>query len=222
VLDDPEFQPGQKNQNQRPRPPIIQQKPNLPPGYGEIFDITLSAIQGPGGNTGSQQTVNIKPYGTYEGSDIILSPSGDQAFVSIDGKRSYINLFGDSTEAPLISSSQTATKVQIKPTGVLAPGVTGSGYVVAETEPTIKKPVQQNRPIHRPRPPSNQPPVRIDTCIVGDDSTCDKNQNERCRTENGVSSCNCRPGEIIIMQICLRLRFKRLLNCKTQESLRNL
>jgi hypothetical protein len=204
VLDDPEFQPGQKNQNQRPRPPIIQQKPNLPPGYGEIFDITLSAIQGPGGNTGSQQTLNIKPYGTYEGSDIILSPSGDQAFVSIDGKRSYINLFGDSTEAPLISSSQTSTKIQIKPTGVLAPGVTGSGYVVAETEPTIKKPVQQNRPIHRPRPPSNQPPVRIDTCIVGDDSTCDKNQNERCRTENGVSSCNCRPGEITIMQINLR------------------
>ena len=197
VLDDLEFQPGQKNLDSRPRQPVNQQKPNLPPGYGEIFDITLSAIQGPNGNTGSQQTLNIKPYGTYEGSDIILTPSGDQAFVSIDGKRSYINLFGDSTESPFVSSSQIATKVQIKPTGVLAPGVTGSGYVVAETEPTIKKPIhQQNRPIQRPRQPSQQPPVRIDTCIVNDDSTCDKNQNERCRTENGVSSCNCRPGKI--------------------------
>ena len=35
---------------------------------------------------------------------------------------------------------------------------------------------------------------RIDTCIVGDDSTCDQAQNEQCSTENGVSSCNCRPG----------------------------
>lgn len=205
VLDDPEFQPGQKNSNLRPRPHQNQQKPNLPPGYGEIFDITLSAIQGPNGNTGSQQTLNIKPYGTYEGSDIILSPSGDQAFVSIDGKRSYINLFGDPTDAPIFSSSQVVTKPQINPTGVLAPGVTGSGYVVAETEPTIKKAHHtQNRPIHRPRLPAQQPPVRIDTCIVGDDSTCDRAQNERCKTENGVSSCNCRPGEDLL-EFCIKL-----------------
>lgn len=197
VLDDPEFQPGQKNSNQRPRQPQIQQKPNLPPGYGEIFDITLSAIQGPNGNTGSKQTLNIKPYGTYEGSDIILSPSGDQAFVSIDGKRSYINLFGDATDAPIISSSQVELIPNIQPTGVLPAGVTGSGYAVAETEPPVnKKPHHsQNRPVHRPRLPAQQPPVRIDTCIVGDDSTCDKAQNERCKTENGVSSCHCRPGQ---------------------------
>lgn len=202
VLDDPEFKPGQKNPaNQGPHrqrlPPSNQQSPNLPPGYGEIFDITLSAIQGPNGG-GSQQTLNIKPYGTYEGSDIILTPSGDQAFVSIDGKRSYINLFGDSTDAPTISSTQVLTKPQINPTGVLAPGITGSGYVVAETEPTIKKPHHtQSRPVHRPRLPAQQPPVRIDTCIVGDDSTCDQAQNEKCKTENGVSSCNCRPGKYL-------------------------
>lgn len=199
VLDDPEFQPG-KNSNLRPRPTANQQKPNLPPGYGEIFDITLSAIQGPNGNTGSQQTLNIKPYGTYEGSDIILSPSGDQAFVSIDGKRSYINLFGDSTDAPIISSSQVDFKPHIQPTGVLPAGVTGSGYVIAETEPTVKKPYNsQNRPpMHRPRLPAKQPPVRIDTCIVGDDSTCDQTQHEKCKTENGVSSCHCGPGELFI------------------------
>lgn len=57
-----------------------------------------------------------------------------------------------------------------------------------------------------PGPPSNakptvpgwkrptHPPVRIDTCIVGDDTTCDAAQHERCRTELGVSSCLCRPG----------------------------
>lgn len=27
---------------------------------------------------------------------------------------------------------------------------------------------------------------RIDTCIVGDDSTCDQTQNEKCKTEAGM------------------------------------
>ena len=160
------------------------------------------SFQGPSGG-GSQQTVQIKPYGSYEGSDIILSPSGDQGFVSIDGKRTYIDLFGESTNAPSIIPTPTLIRPQIKPTPTLQPGITGSGYVVAETEPTVKKPHPnlQQRPIQqhpiqqRPRVPAQQPPVRIDTCIVGDDSTCDKAQNEKCKTENGVSSCNCRPGE---------------------------
>lgn len=54
--------------------------------------------------------------------------------------------------------------------------------------PAAKPPVVPawKRPTH--------PPVRIDTCIVGDDSTCDAAQHERCRTELGVSSCLCRPG----------------------------
>nr|XP_027199724.1 probable serine/threonine-protein kinase DDB_G0282963 [Dermatophagoides pteronyssinus] len=48
------------------------------------------------------------------------------------------------------------------------------------------------RPAFRPRP--NVPIVRIDTCIVGDDSTCDISLNEKCITELGLSSCQCRPG----------------------------
>lgn len=48
------------------------------------------------------------------------------------------------------------------------------------------------RPSFRPRP--NVPIVRIDTCIVGDDSTCDVSLNEKCLTELGLSSCQCRPG----------------------------
>lgn len=81
----------------------------------------------------------------------------------------------------------------------LPPGVIGTGYAVAETEEPIKpaqKPGIQHRPNYRPRPPQ-QPPVRIDTCIVGDDSTCDAAQNERCKTDIGVSSCHCRPGIIM-------------------------
>ena len=36
------------------------------------------------------------------------------------------------------------------------------------------------------------PPVRIDTCIVGNDATC--GQHEICKTYLGVSSCYCKPG----------------------------
>lgn len=105
VLDDPEFKPG-GHRHQRPQ--IQSTRPVTPPGYGEIFDVTLSAIQGPSGS-GSQQTINIKPFGhTGNGNgDIIVSPAGDDGFVSIDGKRTYINLFGESTDVPVISNTAT-------------------------------------------------------------------------------------------------------------------
>lgn len=45
---------------------------------------------------------------------------------------------------------------------------------------------------YRTKPQQNA--VRIDTCIVGDDTTCDIAQNEVCKTDLGVSSCHCRPG----------------------------
>ncbi|XP_022252383.1 uncharacterized protein LOC106468342 [Limulus polyphemus] len=48
------------------------------------------------------------------------------------------------------------------------------------------------RPSFRPRP--NTPIIRIDTCIVGDESTCDVTLNERCKTVLGVSACYCRAG----------------------------
>lgn len=125
VLDDPEFKPGGHARPNVPTTPLYTnvqptrvpqhpshpphhphqqpqpQKPQLPPGYGEIFDVTLSAIQGGGGGGHSGlQTVNIKPYGAGQPGDIIVSPSGDDGFVSIDGKRTYINLFGEATTAP--------------------------------------------------------------------------------------------------------------------------
>ncbi|XP_067629956.1 uncharacterized protein pwn isoform X2 [Eurosta solidaginis] len=244
VLDDPEFKPGGRPRPPRPQqtrpldqqhiPPIIIQptRQHLPPGYGEIFDVTLSAIQGPGSVGGSQQTIKIKPYGSYpngggQQGDIIVSATGDDGFVSIDGKRTYINLFGDSTDAPTGISTTPATVLPKLPgSGVTTisggsgnsasggshavtqhsiPGL-GSGYGIPETEvvelestkshsvktqsPTTN--ARPTRPHYRSRP--TQPPVRIDTCIVGDDSTCDQAQHERCKTENGVSSCHCRPG----------------------------
>lgn len=207
VLDDPEFKPGgHKRPNNNPPNPI-QTNPIRPPGYGEIFDVTLSAIQGPTGGGSGVQTVQIKPFGASGGTgaggqyqnngDIILSAAGDDGFVSIDGKRTYINLFGEPTEAPKIAPTTTlpaslqSTQQPNKP-----------HYGIVETE-TVKPPLQQQvqaasqRPLYRPRPPQSAqqaPPPRIDTCIVGDDSTCDLTQNEKCKTDAGVSSCHCRPG----------------------------
>nr|XP_016941265.2 uncharacterized protein LOC108018248 isoform X2 [Drosophila suzukii] len=252
VLDDPEFKPGGRPRPPNQRPPPAQQtlplpavqptRQHLPPGYGEIFDVTLSAIQGPGPKgSGSQQTINIKPYGSYAAGggqgqgDIIVSASGDEGFVSIDGKRTYINLFGDPTDPPAGATTPATRLPQLPGSGsgsgsglgvssggssggnggssssspaIPANGVTQSsgGYVVPETEvvdlqghskpqgaggaPTTN--AGPTRPHYRQRP--TQPPVRIDTCIVGDDSTCDQAQHERCKTDNGVSSCHCRPG----------------------------
>lgn len=123
VLDDPEFKPGggRLPAGQRPRPQVQPTRPVTPPGYGEIFDVTLSAIQGPSGS-GSKQTIKIKPYdGTYASQpgngngDIIVSPNADDGFVSIDGKRTYLNLFGDSSET---ATSSSATQQQIVPTTI--------------------------------------------------------------------------------------------------------
>ncbi|XP_039148775.1 uncharacterized protein LOC6733349 isoform X3 [Drosophila simulans] len=250
VLDDPEFKPGGRPRPPVQRPPAQQTLPlpavqptrqHLPPGYGEIFDVTLSAIQGPGPKgSGSQQTINIKPYGSYAAGggqgDIIVSASGDDGFVSIDGKRTYINLFGDPTDPPAGATTPATRLPQLPGSGsgsgsggASTPGVgvssgggggsgssispaapanavtqSSGGYVVPETEvvdlqghskpqggaPTTN--AGPTRPHYRQRP--TPPPVRIDTCIVGDDSTCDQAQHERCKTDNGVSSCHCRPG----------------------------
>lgn len=54
------------------------------------------------------------------------------------------------------------------------------------------------------RTKAQQNAVRIDTCIVGDDSTCDTAQNEMCKTDVGVSSCHCRPGKYYIL-LCIIL-----------------
>ncbi|XP_067136278.1 uncharacterized protein [Centruroides vittatus] len=57
------------------------------------------------------------------------------------------------------------------------------------------KPIKPpERPSRKPYSPTQIPKVRIDTCIVGDDTTCNVEKNERCVTEYGVSSCYCKPG----------------------------
>jgi len=158
VLDDPEYKPGAAY---RPTPSTTAASTN-----GQIFDVTVSAIQGP--NSGQPFVYPVEVDGSGEVSVITTAQAG-QHFVSIDGKRTYINLFPSTS---------------VKETPAYTVGQVSSEFGSASS--TKKRPTYQRRPV--------QPPVRIDTCIVGDDSTCDKAQNERCRTEQGVSSCHCRPG----------------------------
>lgn len=190
--------------------------PQRHPTVADTFDVVVSAIQGPGGaSTGikSESTLSLIQQKTVkitlnlywltfliagEGGvkvpisapdDILTSPVEGQGFVSIDGKRTYLNLF-DSTE-----KQAGPSKVPIHPSKTQTPGVIGTGYVTpsdqaaAQNRPIIPP---SRRPIFYKRP--TQPPVRIDTCIVGDPSTCDTSQHEACATVHGVSACHCKPG----------------------------
>ncbi|KAG7189129.1 hypothetical protein KM043_008697 [Ampulex compressa] len=170
---------------------LITQRPYAPPRHppiGDIFDVTVSAIQGPGGSSGDSVRVPVNA----GGADVILTSAVEgQGFVSIDGKRTYLNLFDntDRTSGP--------TQQQIQPTRTQPPSVLGTGYAVAQPDtPTVSSrpagsPLNR-RPNYGRRP--TQPPVRIDTCIVGDTSTCDASQHEACATVQGVSACHCKPG----------------------------
>lgn len=60
-------------------------------------------------------------------------------------------------------------------------------------------PPRIRRPTFKPKPAV--PPIRIDSCIVGDDSSCDQSHNERCVTEYGISSCHCKPGYARLSQL---------------------
>lgn len=127
--------------------------------------------------------------GVHGSEDILTSPVEGQGFVSIDGKRTYLNLF-DNTEG-----TAAASKAHVQPTRTQSAPVLGTGLAVPQTDDTGISP-RPSAPVKRPtlyRRPT-QPPVRIDTCIVGDSSTCDASQHEACATIQGVSACHCKPG----------------------------
>nr|CAD7199187.1 unnamed protein product [Timema douglasi] len=188
VLDDTEYKPGVGLN----RPIITAPSGGYP---GEAFDITVSAIQGPGGNTGQPFVYPVEIEGVkLSDSDngeisVITAPKEGQHFVSIDGKRTYFNLFGSSTEEGLVTPSKVQPAAGMKNP---PPSAIGTGFAVAQPVLPATPPV--HNPSAPPRRRPSHPPVRIDTCIVGDDSTCDAAQNEMCRTEVGVSSCHCRPS----------------------------
>ncbi|KAK0084705.1 hypothetical protein PV325_006553 [Microctonus aethiopoides] len=186
VLDDTLDYTGAQLATQRPY------APSRHPQIGDIFDVTVSAIQGPGGGNGDSVRVSLNPGVTAGGSDIIFTSAVEgHGFVSIDGKRTYLNLFDNTNEGV-----GGASKIQIESTRIHPPPIIGTGYAVPQTETisaTSPRPIiPSRRPTFHRRP--TQPPVRIDTCIVGDLSTCDTSQHEACATIQGVSACHCKPG----------------------------
>lgn len=190
----------------RPRPGIVlddtldytgvhgvsTQRPYGPPRHPqshETFDVVVSAIQGPGGSSGESVRV---PINGINNEVILTSAVEGQGFVSIDGKRTYLNLF-ESTSQNVASSKPSfpATRTHAPS----PPPLVGAGFAVAQENngAVTPRPVTQvRRPTFHRRP--SQPPVRIDTCIVGDSSTCDASQHEACATVLGVSACHCKPG----------------------------
>ncbi|XP_046403761.1 uncharacterized protein LOC124169248 isoform X2 [Ischnura elegans] len=215
VLDDTEYKPGLV----ATEGDIVTAAPphRVNGGHGEVFDVTVSAIQGPGGNTGRPfvYPVDVDGVQLSGGDDVITGePGGHHDFVSIDGKRTYIDLFptrkqpgkgetvvhtvGTNLGFPQSPPSGHYGTAHPEPVGNLGEG---TGYAVPEVSSSSQT-VADQKPKHPSanvvrRPPNRRPshpPVRIDTCIVGDPSTCDQSQHESCRTEQGVSSCHCRPG----------------------------
>lgn len=94
-------------------------------------------------------------------------------------------LFGINSGSGSAPSRAVSTSLSISGSaGMSITGPTGSN--AGKTLPNLIR-----RP-HTRRP--SIPPVRIDTCIVGDDTTCNSDQGEVCRTDAGVSSCVCRSG----------------------------
>nr|XP_050844801.1 uncharacterized protein LOC127061661 [Vespula vulgaris] len=170
-------------------PGLATQRPYPPPrptSLVDVFDVTVSAVQGPGGSSGDGVRVSING----GNADVILTSAVEgQGFVSIDGKRTYLNLF-DNTER-----TSTSSQALPQPTRTQPPHVVGTGLAIPQPDtmsinqrPGLLSP----RPNYPKRP--TQPPVRIDTCIVGDSSTCDASQHEACATIQGVSACHCKPG----------------------------
>lgn len=90
---------------------------------------------------------------------MITSPVGKEGFVSIDGKRTYLNLFGDSTD------SHDVAPTKVGAVGPSTNAITGTGYAVAEQEKPkphgVVKPTTHRRPVFGRRP--SQPPVR---CVL--------------------------------------------------------
>jgi len=175
------------------------------PAENEIFDITVTAQQGFGSRPTKQK------YKNFDGI-ITKARPGDQ-FVSIDGKRTYFDL----------GATNTAARPAVKPTrpvvgrgGVIGATLKIGGENVLPAGRPNYKPytpvgaaVQQldfreagsttrrattTQPNPGPTRRPLAPPVRIDTCIVGDNTTCKDNATEVCRTYLGVSSCYCKPG----------------------------
>ncbi|RWS29382.1 hypothetical protein B4U80_10765 [Leptotrombidium deliense] len=121
----------------------------------------------------------------------VITEAG-QGSVFIDGKPKHFKIRPSVNQGPTLQVGSGVT-VNIDGGDPNAPGrKPGILPKQPSSSSSSARPAVVRRPPFRPRP--NTPLVRIDTCIVGDDSTCGVTLNEKCKTELGISSCQCKPG----------------------------
>ena len=122
---------------------------------------------------------------------ITKATAGGDQFVTIDGKKTYFDV--GPTRMPNFAAPPPAN-----PNNNQQPqrpqNDNANRYQPQEpvSQPIMNRPSYVDKLVPTRRPPA--PPIRIDTCIVGDDTTCQIDKHEVCRTHLGVSSCDCKPG----------------------------
>nr|XP_045594534.1 mucin-12-like isoform X4 [Procambarus clarkii] len=227
VMDDPQY---------RPSPGVVLDDPQYRPGHiitgtvvpydaggpGDIFDVTVSAHQGfglpqsPFLHPVNPNLAHPLPPPAHQGALVTTPAEGVDGFVSIDGRKTYFDLFPAATDTQVLPQQQTAglgvgvviPEDDLPLEGDASKQDLGGYYPPAQPLSPRPQPPTPTQPPPRPQPPTHpprplrkpynrrptQPSIRIDTCIVGDDSTCQEQLGEVCRTEEEVSSCYCRPG----------------------------
>ncbi|KAB7495076.1 hypothetical protein Anas_09061, partial [Armadillidium nasatum] len=160
----------------------------------DVFDVTVSALQGYGSSPSKARPPNRYPGGV---APVVVTTAKDvtDRSVFIDGRKTYFDLM------PATNQLLGPTRVQTLGVGTVIPEAvqpqpTFSKGVFHTTAPSgFSPPISKLKKPPKNRSPSTLgPPKRIDTCIVGYDTTCKEELGEVCRTEGDVSSCFCRPG----------------------------
>jgi len=214
-------QPPPPRQPQPPPPPPPEPRPTAavitsPPyggfggrgggvgaGGGDVFDVTVTAQQNFNGKRRNQLQTAAPP------GNIITQGLPGQEFVYIDTQKTYFDIGPPGAGGEIRPTRPPPPPPE--PSRASTNDIRGSALPVQPVDLDQHNHPQQpqQQPMVNPRPPQQPqgnkektgptkrpkaPPVRIDTCIVGEDSTCEKEKHEVCKTKLGVSSCFCKPG----------------------------
>ncbi|XP_046655934.1 proline-rich protein 36-like isoform X4 [Daphnia pulicaria] len=186
--------------------------------YGDTFELVVTAAQNFGGssppvNNGRPYVIPVDIDNVRGGLQAPASAESDE-YVSIDGRKTYFNLFPTET----VDGNEPMVQATAMPKPAPMSNNNGYGYAypdspvepvrpaapprlsypaAAAPRPSYPKPaapVVINRPTASLiRRPSTTPLSRIDACIVGDPNAC-LEPNESCQAEEDGSACSCKPG----------------------------
>jgi len=191
--------------------------------YPDSFELVVTAAQnfgsGPALAGGGGQPVTGRPLVIPVSIDQLRQPTAAVAsdtddYVSIDGRKTYFNLYptdvvgaADSVQVqPTVMPDRLPAPVQQQQQqqqqGFAYPTPNFDGLrpaVIPQQRPNYPTKAAAVPMPNRPtptlirRPSSTTPPARIDACIVGDPNAC-LEPNESCQAEVDGSACSCKPG----------------------------